>query len=163
MLFRLKNGSSKQLAIILNTTIVYMMWELTCWKPCFAVRNVLIYFNCKSLLIVSCCFPNICFFLGGAPTSICHLFRPFALPSIHPSICPSVQPCIAHHISGTTWSDQNFWDTCKMMISPGVFFFSFFFFFLVFICQVIRGIKGQIIAQNEKQQLHRSCAISQEQ
>ena len=162
MLFRLKNGSSKQLAIILNTTIVYMMRELTCWKPCFAVRNVLIYFNCKSLLIVSYCFPNICFFLGGAPTSICHLFRPFVLPSIHPSVHLSSRAL--HTISQELHDLIKIFGTRVKWWYPRVFFFfSFFFFFLVFICQVIRGIKGQIIAQNEKQQLHRSCAISQEQ
>ena len=41
----------------------------------------------------------------------------------------------------------------KMMISPGVVFIFFFFLILIF----------QHIAQNEKQQLHPSCAISQEQ
>ena len=48
---------------------------------------------------------------------------------------------------------------CKMTISPGVFF----------IFWAVRGrgwgggVKGQKIAQNEKQQLHLSHAISQEQ
>ena len=32
-------------------------------------------------------------FLGGAPTSMCHFFRP--------SICPSVCPSVVQHISGT--------------------------------------------------------------
>ena len=37
---------------------------------------------------------------------------------------------------------------CKMMISPGVFFFFHFFKILVF--WVIREVKGQNMVQNEK-------------
>ena len=47
-----------------------------------------------------------------------------------------------------------------MMISPGVFFL---FIFEFFIFGTARGVKGQEIAQNEKQQLHSSHTISQEQ
>ena len=39
----------------------------------------------------------------------------------------------------------------------------FFFFFEIFIFQAVMGVKGQKIAQNEKEQLHLSHAISQEQ
>ena len=46
---------------------------------------------------------------------------------------------------------------CKM-ISPGVFSF-----FEIFIFGAVRGVKGQKIAHNEKQQLHLSRVISQEQ
>ena len=46
------------------------------------------------------------------------------------------------------------------MISPGVFFL---FIFEFFIFGTVRGVKGQEIAQNEKQQLHSSHTISQEQ
>ena len=46
-----------------------------------------------------------------------------------------------------------------MMISPGVFFF----FFGILIFWAVRGIKGQKKVKNEKEQLHLSCAISQEQ
>ena len=45
------------------------------------------------------------------------------------------------------------------MISPGVFFH----FFKMFIFWAVREVIGQKNAQNEKQQLHMSCAISQEQ
>ena len=48
------------------------------------------------------------------------------------------------------------------MISPGDFFF--FFFCLKFSFYLaVREVKGGKIAQNEKQQLHLSRAISQEQ
>ena len=46
-----------------------------------------------------------------------------------------------------------------MIVSRGVFFI----FFEIFIFWAVRGLKGQTIAHNEKQQLHPSCAISQEQ
>ena len=47
---------------------------------------------------------------------------------------------------------------CKMMISPEVFYFFEILFFWA-----VRGVKGKKIAQNEKQQLNVSCAISQGQ
>ena len=46
------------------------------------------------------------------------------------------------------------------MISPGAFFFNFFGMFIFW---AVRGVKGQKIAQNEKEQLHLSRPISQEQ
>ena len=46
-----------------------------------------------------------------------------------------------------------------MMISPGVSFH----FLKILIFWAVRGVRGQKIAQNEKQQLHLSLAISQEQ
>ena len=46
-----------------------------------------------------------------------------------------------------------------MMVSPGVFFI----FFQILIFWAVTGVKGQKIAQNEKEQLHLSRAISQEQ
>ena len=45
------------------------------------------------------------------------------------------------------------------MTSPGVFFH----FFEIFIFRAVRGLKGQKKVQNEKQQLHPSRTISQEQ
>ena len=45
------------------------------------------------------------------------------------------------------------------MISPGVIFICLKFCFF----GLVRGLKGKKIAQNEKQQLHVSRAISQEQ
>ena len=48
-----------------------------------------------------------------------------------------------------------------MMIYPGVFFI--FFFFYDFDFWAFRGVKGQKVAQNEKEQLHLSRAMSQEQ
>ena len=50
---------------------------------------------------------------------------------------------------------------CKIMISPGSL--SIFFVFWVFIFWAVMGVKGQKIAQNEKEQLHLSHAISQDQ
>ena len=80
----------------------------------------------------------ICPFLGGAPTSICHFFRPSVRPSVHRA--PYLRNC--------TSFNHNFWYTCKMMISPCVFFI--FFFFEIFIFWAVMGVKGQKIAQNEK-------------
>ena len=48
---------------------------------------------------------------------------------------------------------------CKMMISPGFCFH----FFEILIFWAVRGVKGQKVVQNEKQQLQTSHAISQEQ
>ena len=71
-------------------------------------------------------------FLGGAPTSICHIFCP--------SFCHA--PYLRNHIS----SDHNFWYTYVKWWYLQVFF-SF--------CQNLYflgswGVKGQKIAQNEK-------------
>ena len=64
-------------------------------------------------------------FLGGAPTSICHL------PSVRPSLRISVRPSIAHHISGPVQHLVIILvHMCKMKISLGVFFiFVDFWFF----------------------------------
>ena len=73
-------------------------------------------------------------YLGGAPTSICYVFRlsvhpsvrpPFRLSvhlSVHLSVCPSVRcaPYLRNHAP----CDHNFWYRCIMMIS----FFNFFKF-----------------------------------
>ena len=48
---------------------------------------------------------------------------------------------------------------CKAMISPGIFLQ----FFKILTYWAVRGAKRQKIAQNEKQKLHPSCTISQEQ
>ena len=48
------------------------------------------------------------------------------------------------------------------MVSAGLFFI-FFFFFEILIFWAAMGAKGQKFAQNEKQQLHVSRVISQEQ
>ena len=45
---------------------------------------------------------------------------------------------------------------CKTMISPGIFLFFLRFW-------AVSGVNGEKIAQNEKQQLNVSCAISQGQ
>ena len=44
---------------------------------------------------------------------------------------------------------------CKMMISPWIFFH----FYEILIFWVVRGVKGQKVAQNKKLQLHLSRAI----
>ena len=48
---------------------------------------------------------------------------------------------------------------CKMMVSPGIFFH----FFEILFFWAVRGVKGEKTVQNEKQQLHASCAIYQGQ
>ena len=53
--------------------------------------------------------------------------------------------------------DHDLWYTCVK------WWFSFFIFFLILIFRTVSEVKGQKIAQNEKQQLHASLAISQEQ
>ena len=65
-------------------------------------------------------------------------------------VCPFVSfvnPSVVHHILGTVHNVIIIFGThtCGMMISPGVFFF-----FLNFGFWVVRGVKGQKIAQNEK-------------
>ena len=86
-------------------------------------------------------------FLGGAPTSICYFF--------HLSVC--LRPSVMHGISGTLQHMIMIFGTLsKMMISSDVFFK--FFYFLILIFLAVRRVKGQKIAQNEKQ-LHLSCFL----
>ena len=54
------------------------------------------------------------------------------------SICYFFRPSVAHHISGTVHH------------------------LIIFIFWAVRGVKGQKIAQNEKQQLHPPRATSRE-
>ena len=62
--------------------------------------------------------------------------------------------CHVPYLRNSTAYDHDFWHHLgKMMISPG-FFFSFFWNFLFW---AVRGVKGQKIAQNKKQQLHSPC------
>ena len=70
----------------------------------------------------------------------------FVCPSVS-FVHPSVHPSAVHHISGTVHNVIIIFGThtCGMMISPVVFFF-----FLNFGFWVVRGVKGQKIAQNEK-------------
>ena len=80
--------------------------------------------------------------------------------SLFPSVCPSVRR--APYPRNRTSCGHNFWCTCKMMIYLCAFFvFSVFFKFWFFL--VVRRIKAQEIAQNEKKKLHPSRAVSQEQ
>ena len=88
-------------------------------------------------------------FLGGAPISICHFFCLF--------VCPSL--CRAPYLRNHTSSNHNFCYTCVKWW----YFWVFFHFFRNFIFWAFRGVKGQKIAQNKKEQLHLSRAISQEQ
>ena len=74
-------------------------------------------------------------FLGGAPISLCHFFRP--------SVCPSV----AHQISGSVH---------HLIINFGTHMKNdhvcrcFFHFLKILIFWAIMGVKGQKIAQNVK-------------
>ena len=59
--------------------------------------------------------------------------------------------CVTLHISGTTHHMIIFVvHKCKMIISPGVFFF---YFFKILIFWVVRRVKGQKMAQNNKKAL----------
>ena len=60
MIFRLKNGSSRQLFVI--PQLYTWRRNLHAGFLALTIRNVLIYSNLKSLRIVSFCFPSICFF-----------------------------------------------------------------------------------------------------
>ena len=78
-------------------------------------------------------------FLGGAPTSICHFFCS--------SVSPFILPSMVHHISGTVHHLNLIFgtlaynaDICRC----------FFHFFKILIFQVVSGIKGQKMAQNDK-------------
>ena len=88
-------------------------------------------------------------FLDGAPTSISHFFRPSVCPSVGPSRTKSQEPCNNYH---------NFWYTCIKWW----YLQAFFHFSKILIFWAVRRVKGQKVAQNEKQQLHLSRAISQE-
>ena len=77
-------------------------------------------------------------------------------------ICPSlsVSPSVKHHISKTVH---------HVVIIFGTHVYNndisrhFFHFFKILIFWVVRGVKGQKIAQNEKEKLHLSDVVSQEQ
>ena len=74
------------------------------------------------------------------------------------SICPSVSPSITHHISETIH---------HLIIIFGTHVYNdissrFFHFFDIFIFWAVEGVNRWKTVQNEKYQLHLSCAISQE-
>ena len=84
------------------------------------------------------------FFLGGAPTSMCHFFR----------------PSVRLSVSGTGYHMIIIFDT--LVESDNISRCSFHFF-LMLIFQVLRGvIKGQKIVQNDKKFCPSHC-IFQEQ
>ena len=106
-------------------------------------------------------FWDICFFLlaivllflGGAPTSVCHIFRPSVHLSVHPSIWPSIRPsvCLLHSISQEPYIIWSWFllHICEMMISSGFFFiFSKFWFFSpkweITITSVMHHISGTV-------------------
>ena len=64
------------------------------------------------------------------------------------------------HISGTVKHMMMIFGTVVLNDDISTHFFHFF---EIFIFRVVREVKEQKIAQNEKYQLHPSCAISQEQ
>ena len=78
-------------------------------------------------------------------------------PSVYPSICLSIHR--TPYLRSCASSDHNFWCMCKIIMSPGVFFI----FFKILIFQDVRGVKGQKLAQNGKEQFHPLRTISQEQ
>ena len=76
------------------------------------------------------------FFLGGAPTTICHLFR------------PSVRH--APYLRNRTSSNHSFWYRCVKWYLQVSFLFLCCCFFEILIFWAVREVKGQEIAQNEK-------------
>ena len=90
-------------------------------------------------------------FLGEAPTSICHFFH------------LSVRPFVAHHIPGTVHHVVIIFGTRVKWWYIYVLFLFFRFFLSFDFFLVVRRIKAQEIAQNEKKKLHPSRAVSQEQ
>ena len=85
-----------------------------------------------------------------------HFYMSFFL-----SVCPSI--CHTPHLRNHMSFDHTFWCTyvkCWYLLS---FYFFAFHFLKILIFWAVREVKGQKIAQNEKQQLHLSSAISQEQ
>ena len=103
------------------------------------------------------------FFLGGAPTSVCHFFHLSIHPSIHPFVHPSLSirlcPSVMHHISGTVHYLTIIFDTRVKWW----YLQKKIYFFLILIFWAVWGLKEQKIAQNEKKQLDLSRAKSQEQ
>ena len=74
-------------------------------------------------------------FLGGAPISICHFFH------------PSIRLSVAHQISGTIYHLIVIFGT---YISNDGISRCFFHFLKILMYWAVRGVKGQIIVQNEK-------------
>ena len=76
---------------------------------------------------------------------------------LYMSLFPSVRR--AAYLRNRTSSDHSFWHKYVKWwyLQP------FFSFFQNFDSLIVKGLKGQKMAQNEKQQLHLSCIISQEQ
>ena len=81
--------------------------------------------------------------------------------NLYTSLFPSVRLSVrrAAYLRNRTSSDHSFWHTYVKWwyLQP------FFSFFQNFDSLIVKGLKGQKMAQNEKQQLHLSCIISQEQ
>ena len=104
--------------------------------------------------------------LDEAPVSICHFFCPSnglsvfrAVRGIKVQKTVQDEQYILHPSNGISKDQYSIWSWFLVkMISPGVFFF----FFKTLIFWVVRGIKGQKMAQNDKK-FCLSCFISQEQ
>ena len=102
--------------------------------------------------------PTVCPFIR---LSVHPTVRPSVQPSVRLSVCPSNRPFVrcTPYLRNHTSSGHNFW----YKYIKWWYLQAFFSFFLILIFWAVRGVKGQKIAQNEKYQLHLSCAISQEQ
>ena len=79
--------------------------------------------------------------------------------SVFPSVPLSVHPSVVHHISVTIHHLIIIFGTHVKWWGLQ----AFFSFFEILIFWAVRRVKGHQVAQNEKQQLHSSCTISQEQ
>ena len=112
------NMSGTKAKVRKNWAAFSMKWSLWLYAAYYFVQLYQMHspFHLFHLLLNITSVNFVISFLGEAPTSICHFF--------HPSVCRA--PYLRNHTS----SDHNFWNTCKMMISSGVFFiFSKFWFF----------------------------------
>ena len=136
----------------IKTFFVWVWWflekMLLLWRYCelsHAPSPLLILFHCQFsqgflnynsfYLPASWTFSVLIDFLGVAPTSICHFFRP--------TFCPSVRR--AQYLRNCTSSDYNFWYTYVKWYLRVVFHF-----FKILIFWAVRKVKGQKMPQNKK-------------
>ena len=138
-----------------------------CKKFCFSFStwSILNPFFCK-LGQKTAIFRGFTKLLDEAPVSICLFFCPSnglsvfrAVRGIKVQKTVQDEQYILHPSNGISKDQYSIWSWFLVkMISPGVFFF----FFKTLIFWVVRGIKGQKMAQNDKK-FCLSCFISQEQ
>ena len=107
-------------AIVFSISSLTNFWIVYIWpiyqsldkRIWFTILFCFVFFHPKE----SCTLFEILIFLGGAPTSISHFFRPSVRPSVHR----------APYLRNQTLSNHNLWCTCVKRWYILAFFFHFF-------------------------------------